>query len=88
MASGMLFFFKCLVSILRPFRGGRGGGVGFHGGGFNDNPNGYGPPSGPGGMSGGPQAGGGGYGGGGYRSDLKREGPGGFDDRDHKRPRY
>ncbi|KAF7773576.1 hypothetical protein Agabi119p4_5743 [Agaricus bisporus var. burnettii] len=68
------------------FRGGRGGGIGYHGGGgFNDNPsNGYGgPPSGPGGMSGG-----GGYGGGGYRSDLKREGPGGFDDREHKRPRY
>ncbi|KAF5359644.1 hypothetical protein D9756_003182 [Leucocoprinus leucothites] len=67
------------------FRGGRGGGIGFHGGGFNDNPNGYGgpPPSGPGGMSGG----GGGFGGG-HRSDLKREGPGGYDDREFKRPRY
>jgi uncharacterized membrane protein len=41
---------------------------------------GYGPP-------GGGYAGSGG-GGGGYRGDLKREGPGGYEDRDSKRPRY
>ena len=63
-------------------RGGRGGGIGYHGGGFNDSLNGHnGPP--PGGLSGG----GGGYGGG-SRPDLKREGPGGYDDREFKRPRY
>ncbi|KAF9000758.1 hypothetical protein BDQ17DRAFT_1359495 [Cyathus striatus] len=75
------------------FRGGRGGGIGYQGGAsFNDGPpSGYGPPGGaPGGY--GPPGGGipgGGYGGGGgYRGDLKREGPGGYDDRDSKRPRY
>ncbi|PPQ75670.1 hypothetical protein CVT24_001933 [Panaeolus cyanescens] len=77
------------------FRGGppRGGGIGFHGGpGFDGPPNGHGPPPGhaPGGYGGPPggMPGGGGYGGGGYRGDLKREGPGGYDDRDVKRPRY
>lgn len=82
-------------------RGGRGGGVGYHGGGFGgDAPaNGFGPPgaqapSGPGGFGGPPQQGygppGGGFGPGrgGFRGDLKREGPGGYDDRDAKRPRY
>ncbi|KAF8736583.1 hypothetical protein AX14_014319 [Amanita brunnescens Koide BX004] len=68
------------------FRGGRG--IGYPGGGFNDGPpNGYGPgPGGPGAFAtpGGGMAGGG-YG---YRGDLKREGPGGFDDREAKRPRY
>ncbi|EGO25088.1 U1 snRNP 70K protein [Serpula lacrymans var. lacrymans S7.9] len=85
------------------FRG-RGGGIGYQGGGFNEGPtNGYGPPNGPSGYGGpgmgpggGPGGGppgyappgpGGGYGGG-YRGDLKREGPGGYDDRDSKRPRY
>ncbi|KAK0193604.1 hypothetical protein F5146DRAFT_1134340 [Armillaria mellea] len=76
------------------FRGGRGAGIGYQGGGgFNDQSNGYGPPSGGG--YGGPPGGGygppgGGYGGGGgYRNDLKRgDGPGGYDDRDSKRPRY
>ncbi|KAH9972720.1 hypothetical protein BGW80DRAFT_1437429 [Lactifluus volemus] len=70
---------------------GRGGGLGYQGGGFNDGPPpgrwvwssrrgpGYGPPGGGGGGSGG-------YGG--DRGYLKREGPGGFDDRDSKRPRY
>ncbi|KAF9474681.1 RNA-binding domain-containing protein [Pholiota conissans] len=65
-----------------------GGGIGFHGnGGFGDAPpNGYGPPqAGPGGFGGPPP---GGMPGGGYRGDLKREGPGGYDDRDAKRPRY
>ncbi|EAU83071.1 U1 snRNP 70K protein [Coprinopsis cinerea okayama7 len=68
----------------------RGQGIGYHGG-FNDQPNGYGgPPHGgpPPGGHGPPGGMGGGYGGGGYRHDLKREGPGGYDDRDHKRPRY
>ncbi|KAG6374289.1 hypothetical protein JVT61DRAFT_4311 [Boletus reticuloceps] len=79
------------------YRGGRGGGIGYQGGGFGDgHANGYGPTgggsSGPGGY-GPPSQGygppGGGYGGGGgYRGDLKREGPGGYDDRDAKRPRY
>ncbi|KAG2145239.1 U1 snRNP 70K protein [Suillus clintonianus] len=82
--------------------GGRGGGVGYHGGGFGgDAPaaNGFGPPGaqvpgGPGGFGGPPQQGygppGGGFGPGrgGFRGDLKREGPGGYDDRDAKRPRY
>ncbi|KAK7032970.1 U1 snRNP 70K protein [Favolaschia claudopus] len=79
------------------FRG-RGGGIGYNGGGgFHDNPsNGYGPP--PGGFGPPPPGygappgggGGGGYGGGGgFRGDLKREGPpGGYDDREAKRPRY
>jgi len=31
---------------------------------------------------------GGGYGGSGHRGDLKREGPGGYDDREVKRPRF
>lgn len=83
------------------YRGGRGGGVGFHGGGFGgDAPaNGFGPPGaqapgGPGGFGGppqqsfGPPGGGFGPGRGGFRGDLKREGPGGYDDRDAKRPRY
>ncbi|KAG1882091.1 hypothetical protein F4604DRAFT_443580 [Suillus subluteus] len=83
------------------YRGGRGGGVGYHGGGFGgDAPaNGFGPPGaqapgGPGGFGGPPQQGygppGGGFGPGrgGFRGDLKREGPGGYDDRDAKRPRY
>ena len=79
-------------------RGGRGGGIGYQGGGFGDgHANGYGPagggPSGPGGYGPpsqgyGPPGGGYGPGGGGYRGDLKREGPGGYDDRDVKRPRY
>ncbi|EPQ54285.1 RNA-binding domain-containing protein [Gloeophyllum trabeum ATCC 11539] len=79
------------------FRG-RGGGIGYQsGGGFHDGPpNGYGGQGdGPG--FGGPPGGGFGGGGGGYggppgggygRGDLKREGPGGYDDRDSKRPRY
>jgi hypothetical protein len=47
-------------------------------------PGGHGPPPPGGGMGGGY-----GGGGGGYRQDLKREGgPGGYDDRDFKRPRY
>ncbi|KAF8898154.1 hypothetical protein CPB84DRAFT_1815743 [Gymnopilus junonius] len=73
------------------FRG-RGGGIGYQGGGgFGDNQsNGFGGPPPPGGGGfGGPPPGppGGGFGGG-YRGDLKREGPGGYDDRDAKRPRY
>ncbi|KAF7312187.1 U1 snRNP 70K protein [Mycena indigotica] len=65
------------------FRGNnRGAGIGFGGQGFDNAPNGYGPP--PGGGYG-PSAGS--YGGG-YRGDLKREGPGGYDDREPKRPRY
>ncbi|CAK5268581.1 unnamed protein product [Mycena citricolor] len=73
------------------FRGGRGAGIGF-GGGFNDGPGGHGPPgfNGPPGGGGGgygPPGGGYGAGGGGYR-DLKREAPGGYEDRDSKRPRY
>ncbi|KAF8841275.1 RNA-binding domain-containing protein [Paxillus ammoniavirescens] len=80
------------------YRGGRGGGIGYQGGGFSDgHANGYGPagggPGGPGGYGPpnqgyGPPGGGYGSGGGGYRGDLKREGPGGYDDRDAKRPRY
>lgn len=68
------------------FRGGRG--IGYPGGGFNDGPpNGYGPgPGGPGAFA--PPGGGMAGGGYGYRGDLKREGPGGFDDREAKRPRY
>ncbi|GLB40599.1 putative U1 small nuclear ribonucleoprotein of 70kDa MW N terminal [Lyophyllum shimeji] len=64
------------------FRGGRGGGIGYGGGGFDNAPappNGFGPPHGQGGYGGG--MGGGGIG-------FKREGPGGYDDRDAKRPRY
>lgn len=62
------------------FRG-RGAGIGY-GGGFNDGPpNGFGPPQGGPGGFGGPFRGG-------FRGDLKREGPGGFDDRESKRPRY
>ncbi|KAF7375055.1 RNA-binding domain-containing protein [Mycena sanguinolenta] len=77
------------------FRG-RGGGIGYNGGGFNDNQsNGFGPPGG-GGFGPPPPGygappGGGGYGpsAGGFRGDLKREGPpGGYDDREAKRPRY
>jgi len=65
-----------------PPNGGPGGFAG-PGGGFGGppggGPGGYGPPGG----------GYGGGGGGGYRGDLKREGgPGGYDDRDSKRPRY
>jgi hypothetical protein len=91
--------FSLLTYIL--FRGGRGGGIGYQGGGFGgDGPaNGYGPPGAqgpgaPGGFGGppqqgyGPPGGGFGQGRGGYRGDLKREGPGGYDDRDAKRPRY
>lgn len=79
------------------------GGIGYGGGGFDGPPNGggfggpppphhhggpphggHGPPPPGGGMGGGY-----GGGGGGYRQDLKREGgPGGYDDRDFKRPRY
>ena len=72
------------ILILIYLRGGRGSGIGYGGsGGFNDAPsNGFGPPQGgPGGFGGPP-------GRGGFRGDLKREGPGGFDDRDAKRPRY
>ncbi|KAI0714402.1 hypothetical protein C8T65DRAFT_148618 [Cerioporus squamosus] len=57
--------------------GGYGGGPGGFGGPPGGGPGGYGPPGG-----------GFGGGGGGYRGDLKREGPGGYDDRDVKRPRY
>ncbi|KAI0249864.1 hypothetical protein BJV78DRAFT_632721 [Lactifluus subvellereus] len=82
---------------------GRGGGLGYQGGGFNNDgppPGRYGGPSGPGGPGGpggygppggpgfGPPGGGGPGGYGGDRGFLKREGPGGFDDRDSKRPRY
>ncbi len=72
--------------------------------GFGGPPSGPGGPGGPGGYGGPPPGGfgggagaggygppggfGGGGGGGGYRGDLKREGPGGYDDRDAKRPRY
>lgn len=78
-----------------------GGGFGDHGSnGFappngGGGPGGYGPPAG--GFSGPPGGGPGGYGppgggfggGGGYRNDVKRDGgPGGYDDRDAKRPRY
>lgn len=71
--------------ILR-YRGRNGNGIGFQGG-FGDNPsNNYGPPQGAPGGFGGPPVGG--PPGGGYRGDLKREGPGGYDDRDAKRPRY
>ena len=79
--------------ILIVSRGGRGGGIGYQGGGFSDNPsNGYGPQSGSSGF-GAPPTGefpGTGFGSSGsYRGDLKREGPaGGYDDRDTKRPRY
>ena len=83
------FFYLHFADI---YRGGRGGGIGFQGG--FDNGNGYGgpPPAGfngpPGGGPMGPPGGGFG-GGGGYRQDLKRpDGPGGYDDRNSKRPRY
>ncbi|KAI0926382.1 hypothetical protein AcW1_008574 [Taiwanofungus camphoratus] len=78
-----------------------GGGFGGDSNGFGGPPNGPSGPGGyggPGGGFGGPPGGGpggygppgGGYGGGGgYRGDLKREGgPGGYDDRESKRPRY
>ncbi|KAK7454540.1 hypothetical protein VKT23_011294 [Stygiomarasmius scandens] len=71
------------------YRGGRGGGIGYNGG-FNDQSNGYGPPGGHGGFNE-PPGGGGGYGpsGGGYGGGYKRsDAPGGYDDREHKRPRY
>ncbi len=92
--SGKSPYILSYVSTLTFSRGGRGAGIGYQGGsGFNDQSNGYGPPSGGG--YGGPPGGGfgppgGGYGGGGgYRNDLKRgDGPGGYDDRDSKRPRY
>lgn len=72
--------------LIRNYRG-RGGGIGYQGGGFSDQQsNGYGHQHGHGGF-GGPPGGPGGYGGG-FRGDLKREGPGGYDDRDAKRPRY
>jgi hypothetical protein len=91
--------FACLMLIVFFVRG-RGGGLGYQGGGFNNDgppPGRYGGPSGPGGPGGyGPPGGspgfgppgGGGPGYGGDRGYLKREGPGGFDDRDTKRPRY
>lgn len=74
-------------------RGRGGGGIGFHGnGGFGGDapPNGFGPPqAGPGGFGGPPPPGGmPGGGPGGFRGDLKRDAPGGYDDRDSKRPRY
>ncbi|KAH8831297.1 U1 snRNP 70K protein [Flagelloscypha sp. PMI_526] len=83
-------------SNTQPFsRGGRGGGIGYQGGGFGGGGpggppgGGYGPPGGNGGGGfGGPPGGGFGPPGGGYRNDLKREGPGGYDDRDAKRMRY
>ncbi|KAF9554018.1 RNA-binding domain-containing protein [Agrocybe pediades] len=68
------------------FRGrNNGNGIGFQGS-FGDNAsNSYGPPQGaPGGYAGPPP---GGPPGGGYRGE-KRDGPGGYDDRDVKRPRY
>jgi len=74
---------------LTVLRGGRGGGIGYNGG-FNDQSNGYGPPGGHGGFNE-PPGGGGGYGpsGGGYGGGYKRsDAPGGYDDREHKRPRY
>lgn len=82
---------RCVVRVGNSLnRGGRGGGIGYQGG-FGDGPaNGYGPPGGgPGGYGGPPSHGYGPPSGGGYHSrDLKREGPGGYDDRDAKRPRY
>ncbi|KAF8638182.1 hypothetical protein AX17_002379 [Amanita inopinata Kibby_2008] len=71
------------------FRSGRG--IGYTGSNFSDGTsNGYGSvPGGPGAYA---AAGGGmvgsGFGGTGYRGDLKREGPGGYDDRELKRTRY
>lgn len=90
----MIWFYFIMFCILIFHRGGRGGGVGYNGGGFDGPPpsNGFGPPGGPG-FNGPPNNGGfgppaGGFGGG-YRGDLKRsDGPGGYDDRDSKRPRY
>ncbi|TFL07517.1 hypothetical protein BDV98DRAFT_539312 [Pterulicium gracile] len=73
------------------FRGGRGGGVGYGGGGgFGSGANGMPPQNGG---PGGPPRGYGDRGGPGDRYDdgprgLKREGPGGYDDRENKRLRY
>ena len=96
-ASGNLdhHLLHCSLLLIFFLRGGRGGGIGYQGSnGFADgHSNGFGgpPPHGaPGGFSG-PPGGGmpGGFGGsGGFRGDLKREGSGGFDERDSKRPRY
>jgi hypothetical protein len=106
-----IFTIRCISSLIVSFSGGRGGGIGYQGGSFQDHgPTGYGGPpngqGGPGGYGGPPGGGygggpggpggygssGGGYGGGGggagFRGDLKREGHGGYDDRDSKRPRY
>ena len=89
---GRHYFFLLFYILIVP-RGGRGGGIGYQGGGFSDGPsNGYGPQSGSSGF-GAPPTGefhGTGFGSSGsYRGDLKREGPaGGYDDRDTKRPRY
>ncbi|KAI5985975.1 hypothetical protein EDD15DRAFT_2300095 [Pisolithus albus] len=71
-------------------RGGRGAGIGYQGGFGDGHANGYGPSGGgPGGYGGNPPSQGYGPPGGGYYSrDLKREAPGGYDDRDAKRPRY
>ncbi|KAG6875402.1 hypothetical protein C0993_009388 [Termitomyces sp. T159_Od127] len=65
------------------FRGGRGGGIGYNSGGFSGPHNGFGP-GGP------PQGGPGGYGppGGGAIGFKREAGPGAYDDRDAKRPRY
>lgn len=65
-----------------PPNGGYGGppGGGYGGPGGPNGPGGYGPPGG---------GYGGGAGAGGHRGDLKRDsGPGGYDDREAKRPRY
>lgn len=96
--TGEVFCLFVWSSADEVLRGGRGGGIGYQGGGFGDgHANGYGPagggPGGPGNYGPpsqgyGPPGGGYGPGGGGYRGDLKREGTGGYDDRDVKRPRY
>lgn len=81
------------------FQGGfndHGSGSNGYGGGPPNGPGGYGPPpgggfggGGPGGYGGGPPGGGyGGGGGGGGGGGFKREGPGMYDERDSKRPRY
>ncbi|KAJ7178637.1 U1 snRNP 70K protein [Mycena crocata] len=72
-------------------RGGGGGGFGGDrgGGGFRGGDSGGFRGGGGGGFRGRDDfGGGGGFSGGGYRGDLKREGPGGYDDREAKRPRY
>ena len=71
-------------------RGGRGGGIGYQGGGgFDNSSNGYGSQSGFGPLPTGEFPGAGFGSSGSHRGDLKREGPvGGYDDRDTKRPRY